>query len=98
MSVEVNRMDISKLSIDDLVQLRDDVGSRLQSLVSARQSELQAEVDRLAAINGKGVLKPSKKVKYKDGSNEWSGVGTTPGWLSAKKALGEDIEKYRVSG
>jgi hypothetical protein len=80
--VEVN-MDISELSIDELARLRDDAGVRLQRLVAARQDELKAEADRLAAINDKTVLKPSKKVKYRDGANEWS-------WISTGLALSEE--------
>jgi DNA-binding protein H-NS len=90
-------MNLTNLTIDELVVLRGDVETQLQTLVAARQDELKAEADRLSAINGKAVLKPSKRsVKYRDGSNEWSGTGSMPGWLTAKKALGEDVERYRV--
>jgi hypothetical protein len=64
----------------------------------ARQEELATENMKLCGIFGKTVLKPSEKVKCRDGHHEWSGVGSRPSWLSAKKALGEDIENIEGKG
>ena len=95
-------MNIENLTIEQLADLRDKVISTLSDKVSARQRELSGEAERLSAILGQPNGKTPPKVrakrplKYRDGDREWVGVGSMPGWLSAKKALGEDIEKYRV--
>ena len=70
----------------------------LSDRVAARQRELQGELERVGALVGtpKGkndAQARSRKVKYRDGQNEWSGVGTMPAWLKAKP----DIELFRVS-
>lgn len=89
-------MDTSALTIDELVELRESASIGLQSLVEAHQSELKAESERLAAIDGQKVSKPSRKVKYinPDGvrieigpKRVWAGTGTEPAWGKQFKAL-----------
>jgi DNA-binding protein H-NS len=91
-------MNIDTLSIEDLADLRDKVIATLSDRVSARQKELQAEIDRVGSLTSSDKQKPStarpkRPVKYRDGSLEWSGLGSKPAWVVAK---GDTLESYRV--
>lgn len=87
------------MSIDDLAALRDQVVSTLADKVAERQRELAGEAKRLSALVGQPVVKTApqarakRPVKYRDGSNEWSGCGSAPAWVKAK---GDLLENYRV--
>jgi DNA-binding protein H-NS len=39
------------------------------------------------------TARPKRPVKYRDGQNEWTGVGTMPAWAKAK---GDTLERFRV--
>jgi hypothetical protein len=39
------------------------------------------------------TARPKRPVKYRDGDNVWSGVGTMPAWAKLK---GDTLESYRV--
>ena len=87
-------MDISNLTIDELVKLRDDVAGRLVGLIKARQGELQAEAERLAALNGKTVLKP--KYAHPTQSNQtWHGRGSKPRWVEDWLREGGTLEQLK---
>lgn len=78
-------MNIETLSITQLVELRTQVNATLNDRVSARQRELQAEIDQLSGIASSEKQKPStarpkRPVKYRDGDKEWSGCGSMPAW------------------
>jgi hypothetical protein len=93
------RMNPEQLSIEQLAALRDEVNSLLAERVSARRRELSSEAERLGALvtqpNSKSPPQPRAKrpVKYRDGSNEWSGCGSPPAWVKLK---GDTLENYRV--
>lgn len=84
-------MNIDTLSIEELAELRDKVNSTLADRIATRQKELQTELERVGALVSKAPTK--RAVKYRDGTNEWSGTGSMPAWLKAK---GDNIEYYRV--
>jgi DNA-binding protein H-NS len=91
-------MQLESLSIEDLAELRDQVIATLNERVSARQKELQGEIDRLGGVVSSTPSKPStarpkRPVKYRDGQNEWSGCGSMPAWAKLK---GDTLESYRV--
>jgi DNA-binding protein H-NS len=91
-------MQLESLSIEQLADLRDQVVSTLSDRVSARQRELQSEIDRLGGVissepRKQSTARPKRPVKYRDGLNEWSGCGTMPAWAKAK---GDALESYRV--
>jgi hypothetical protein len=50
------RIDLDSMSIDDLVNLRENVNAKLVEKVAARQTELEAEMERLSQLG-----KPTKK-------------------------------------
>ncbi len=53
------KFDLDSLSIDELAGLRDAAAAKLLEKVTARQMELEAEMERLAQLGGG---KPGKKV------------------------------------
>lgn len=85
-------MDISNLTIDELVKLRDDVAGRLVGLIRARQNELKEEGERLDALNGKTVLKP--KYVHPDGMT-WHGRGSKPKWVEDWLSQGRTLEQLK---
>jgi DNA-binding protein H-NS len=85
-------MNLEQLSIEQLAELRDEVISTLNDRVSAKQRELQAEIDRFGSLGSLQKPKPLKtspaKPKYQKGDNAWSGRGTQPAWVKQHLALG----------
>ncbi|MBO4224749.1 H-NS histone family protein [Bradyrhizobium neotropicale] len=63
--------------------------------VAARQKELLAKSEHVGAFvtSKPSTAHPKRPVKYCDGANEWTGVGTMPAWATAK---GDTPETYRV--
>jgi DNA-binding protein H-NS len=88
-------MNLETLSIEDLAALRERVITALSDKVAARQKELLAESERVGTLvtSKPSTARPKWPVKYRDGQNEWTGVGTMPAWAKAK---GETLESYRV--
>jgi hypothetical protein len=73
-------MQIESLSIEDLAAHRDRVITARSDKVAARQKELLAESERVGALvtSKPSTARPKRPVKYRDGENTWSGVGTMP--------------------
>jgi hypothetical protein len=88
-------MQIDSLSIEDLASLRDRVIATLADKVAARQKELLAESERVGALvtSKPSAARPKRPVKYRDGENTWSDVGSMPAWAKLK---GDTLESYRV--
>jgi hypothetical protein len=66
------KIDLDSMSIDDLVNLRETLNAKLVEKVAARQTELEAEMERLSQLG-----KPAKKstaapapAKAKKGENK----------------------------
>lgn len=51
------KIDLDSLSIDELATLRDHVAAKLLEKVTARQVELEAEMERLAQLGARPVNK-----------------------------------------
>lgn len=49
----MQKVDLDSMSIDDLAKLRDQASEKLAEKVAARQLELAAEMEKLAAFGGK---------------------------------------------
>jgi DNA-binding protein H-NS len=95
---------LSLLSIDALLKLRDDVGAALGRKADALKKELAslgsdyAEVGRIA-IYGKNKSLRGRKVpiKYRDKSgNTWAGRGAQPRWLTAAIKAGAKRDDFLV--
>jgi len=58
------KIDLDSLSIDELAALRDSAAAKLLEKVTARQMELEAEMERLSQFGGgKAGKKPAAKSK-----------------------------------
>lgn len=62
----MQKVDLDSMSIDDLAKLRDQANEKLAEKVAARQLELAAEMEKLAAFGGGKKTKtmaPKKDLK-----------------------------------
>ena len=89
---------LSSVSIDGLLKLRDEV----EKALSRRAKELHDQLSRLGrapALRGGGSSLKGRKVpvKYRDKSgNAWAGRGAQPRWLREKLKAGAKLEDFAV--
>jgi DNA-binding protein H-NS len=93
------RTNLSSMSVDQLLQLRDDIGKEL----IRKSSELRSQLSMLGAEIGPsrargGSLKGMKvPPKYRDrAGNTWAGRGAKPRWLVAAIKGGEKLEDFAI--
>ena len=94
------KTNLSSMSVEQLLQLRDDVGKELNRKSTELQSQLARLGGEIAPGRGRGgsVLR-GKKVppKYRDRSgNTWAGRGAKPRWLVAAIKEGKKLEDFGV--
>jgi DNA-binding protein H-NS len=95
------KTNVSSMSVDELLKLRDDVGR----VLSRKVNELRDQLSRLGGKTGytKGrrgsALKGRKvAVKHRDKSgNTWAGRGAQPVWLREKLNAGAKLEDFAVN-
>jgi len=93
-------MNLGAMSVDQLLQLRDDVGKEL----NRKSTELQSQLARLGADiapsrGRRGSSLKGKKVppKYRDSAgNVWAGRGAKPRWLVAAIKEGKKLEDFAI--
>jgi DNA-binding protein H-NS len=98
--MEMAKPNLASMSVDALLELRDDVGKAL----SRKANELQSQLSRLGSEVGSGKkrrtssLKGRKAaIKYRDKSgNKWAGRGAQPIWLREKLKAGAKLEDFAV--
>src|SRR6476619_4810204 len=90
---------LRSMSVEQLLQLRDDVGKEL----NRKSNELRSQLARLGAdiapSRGRGSSLKGKKVpaKYRDkAGNAWAGRGAKPRWLVAAIKEGKKLEDFAV--
>ncbi len=89
---------LSSMSVDSLLNLRDEV----EKALSRRAKELQDQLSRLgrapALRGGRSPLKGRKvPIKYRDRSgNTWAGRGAQPTWLLEKLKAGAKLVDFAV--
>ena len=89
---------LSSVSVDALLKLRDEV----EKVLSRRAKALQDQLSRLGRApglrGGPSSLKGRKvAVKYRDRSgNTWAGRGAQPVWLREKLKAGAKLEDFTV--
>jgi DNA-binding protein H-NS len=88
--------DLSSMSVDALLKLRDDI----EKTLSSRAAQLR---DKLSKLSGRSKptshpLKGRKApVKYRDRQgNTWAGRGAQPKWLRAKLKAGAKLRDFEV--
>jgi DNA-binding protein H-NS len=94
------RMNIASMSVDELLELRENIGK----VLSQKAKELQDQLSRLGEETGsrnsrRGTSLKGRKVavKYRDKSgNTWAGRGAQPVWLREKLKAGAKLEDFAV--
>jgi DNA-binding protein H-NS len=101
------RTNLSSMSIDELLKLRDDIGrtlSRKAAQLKDQLSRLGEEADyksrgRASPLRGRASPLKGRKaeIKYRDKSgNTWAGRGAKPVWLREKLKAGAKLEDFAV--
>jgi DNA-binding protein H-NS len=90
---------LSSVSIDGLLKLRDEV----EKALSRKANELRDQLSRLGGaaprLRGGGSTLKGRKVavKYRDKSgNTWAGRGAQPVWLREKLKAGAKLQDFAV--
>ena len=90
---------LGSMSVEQLLQLRYDVGKEL----NRKSNELRSQLARLGADiapgRGRGSSLKGKKIpaKYRDkAGNAWAGRGAKPRWLVAAIKEGKKLEDFAV--
>src|SRR5262249_12212363 len=91
---------LSSMSVDALLKLRDDIGQ----VLTRRAAQLRDELSRLGHQigpkgKGRGSSLEGRKVpvKFRDRSgNKWAGRGAEPRWLREKLKAGAKLEDFAV--
>ena len=94
------RTNLSSMSVDALLTLRDDV----EKALSGRAKELQDQLARLGRdlgsqtrVRGSSLKGRKVPIKYRDRSgNTWAGRGAQPVWLTEKLKGGAKLEDFAV--
>ncbi len=96
---------LAKMSLDALVQLRDDVAEAISNQAEALRAQLASLTGniprggRSSAAPGKSKLAGRKVApKYRDKSgNTWSGRGAQPRWMTAAIKGGAKREHFLIA-
>jgi DNA-binding protein H-NS len=110
--IKMTERHLAALSIEELVELRDQIGATISKRVDSEKRILATKLARIEkyeiAMSKPGATrgKPSdpsatsRKVppKYRDPSSgaTWSGRGLRPRWLSAAMEAGAQPEDFRI--
>jgi DNA-binding protein H-NS len=87
------------MSVEQLLQLRDDVGKELNRKSTELRSQLVRLGGDIAPGRGRGSSLKGRKVppKYRDSAgNIWAGRGAKPRWLVAAIKEGKKLEDFAV--
>jgi DNA-binding protein H-NS len=93
------KTNLGSMSVEELLQLRDDVGKELIRKTVVLRSQLARLGTEIAPSRGRGGSLKGKKVppKYRDSAgNTWAGRGATPVWLREKLKAGAKLEDFAV--
>ena len=92
------KTNLGSMSVEQLLQLRDDVGKELNRKTVVLRSQLARLGSEIAPSRGRrGSVLKGKKVppKYRDrAGNTWAGRGATPVWLREKLKAGAKLEDF----
>src|SRR4029077_16398267 len=93
------KTNLGSMSVEQLLQLRDDVGKELNRKSTELRSQLARLGGEIASSRGRGSAMKGRKVapKYRDkAGNTWAGRGATPVWLREKLKAGAKLEDFAV--
>ena len=92
------RANLGSMSVEALLELRDQVGK----VLNQKALQLQSQLSKLGSeIGGLGRGSPMKgrkvAIKYRDkAGNTWAGRGAQPVWLREKLKAGAKLEDFAV--
>ena len=90
---------LGSMSVEQLLQLRDDVGKELTRKTVVLRSQLARLGGEIAPGRGRGSSLKGRKVppKYRDSAgNIWAGRGAKPRWLVAAIKEGKKLEDFAI--
>ena len=90
---------LGSMSVEQLLQLRDDVGKELNRKTVMLRSQLARLGGEIASSRGRGSSLKGRKVppKYRDSAgNIWAGRGAKPRWLVAAIEEGKKLEDFAI--
>jgi DNA-binding protein H-NS len=88
-------MNLNKLDVEALLELRDEIEIELESRANKIKSQLLTLGHR--AKNGKSLKGVKVPPKYRGpNGEEWAGRGARPRWLTALVGKKGSVEKYRI--
>ena len=93
------KTNLGSMSVEQLLQLRDDVGKELNRKSTELRSQLARLGGDIASSRGRGGSLKGKKVppKYRDSAgNTWAGRGAKPRWLVAAIKEGKKLEDFAI--
>ena len=93
------KTNLGSMSVEQLLQLRDDVGKELNRKSTELRSQLARLGGEIASGRGRGSAMKGKKVapKYRDSAgNTWAGRGAKPRWLVVAVKEGKKLEDFAV--
>jgi DNA-binding protein H-NS len=105
-------MNLKSMSLDRLVELRDQVDSTLSAKVVDHRRSLESELSKLGRFQGRATTKSalgrggargSVAPKYRNpqnpsGSETWAGRGLKPRWLAAAIKTGKKVDDFLIAG
>ncbi len=106
----MNRSKLKKLSLDQLIELRDTVSDWVSKKAGEARKEIESQLARLGDVGGgkrrgrppgRGSKLKGRKVaaKYRNPKNRsetWAGRGATPRWLRAELKRGKKLESFAI--
>lgn len=105
----VKKIDLSKLSMDELKQLKKDVDTAITGFAERRRAEAMKALEAVAKehgmtvneiVGGKGkkakAKAPAKYANPADTSETWSGRGRQPAWFKAALKSGKSAESLTI--
>ena len=93
------KTNLGSMSVEELLQLRDDVGKELNRKSTELRSQLARLGGEIASSRARGSSLKGKKVpaKYRDkAGNTWAGRGAKPRWLVAAIKEGRSWKILRL--
>jgi DNA-binding protein H-NS len=93
------KTELGSMSVEQLLQLRDDVGKELNRKSDELQSQLARLGGEIAPGRRRGSSLKGKKVpaKYRDkAGNAWAGRGAKPRWLVTAIKEGKKLEDFAI--
>jgi DNA-binding protein H-NS len=93
------KTNLGSMSVEQLLQLRDNVGKELNRKSTELRSQLARLGGDIAPGRGRGSLLKGRKVppKYRDSAgNIWAGRGAKPRWLVAAIKEGKKLEDFAI--